>query len=123
MCALGVWYARKSLPEFPRWLESVDRTAEADALIQKIEAEVEAEKGPLPAPVITRVQPASRDIGSLLAQPLLTRMVVGSIVLIVINTLLYGSRQKTRDGSLGGCRKSMTPSGNPWFILESYEIY
>jgi len=88
--ALGVWYARKSVPESPRWPESVDQTAEADDLIQEIEAEVEAQKGPLPAPVITRVQPASRDIGSLLAQPLLTRMVVGSIVLIVIKTRLYG---------------------------------
>lgn len=88
--ALGVWYARKSLPESPRWLESVGRNAEAESLIKKIEAEVESEHGPLPAPQITRVQAASRDLGSLLTRPLFTRMVVGSIVLIVINTLLYG---------------------------------
>ncbi|MDY0746334.1 MFS transporter [Paucibacter sp. R3-3] len=88
--ALGVWYARKSLPESPRWLESVGRNAEAESLIRKIEAEVESEHGPLPAPQNTRVQAASRELGSLLTRPLFTRMVVGSIVLIVINTLLYG---------------------------------
>src|ERR1700722_8260161 len=37
--ALIVWYIRKALPESPRWLESVGRMAEAEALMQSIERE------------------------------------------------------------------------------------
>ncbi len=37
--ALGVWYLRKALPESPRWLESVGRNEEADAILQAIERE------------------------------------------------------------------------------------
>ena len=45
--ALAVWYARKNLPESPRWLEAVGRHAEAEALMRSIEAE--ASRGaPLP---------------------------------------------------------------------------
>src|SRR6202046_3488743 len=37
--SLIVWYLRKNLPESPRWLESQGRAAEAEALMQSIEAE------------------------------------------------------------------------------------
>src|SRR6266849_4609075 len=49
--ALVVWYLRKALPESPRWLESISRTAEAETLLQSIEGEVSREHGPLPQPV------------------------------------------------------------------------
>ncbi len=48
--ALIVWYLRKNLPESPRWLEAQGRDAEAEALMQTIEAEVAATTGPLPPP-------------------------------------------------------------------------
>ena len=86
--ALIVWYLRKRLPESPRWLESVGRTEEAEALISSIEAEVsQGKRLPPPAPAF---EPPSRSIASLFVPPLLSRMIVGTICLIVINTLLYG---------------------------------
>ncbi|HEV1999489.1 MAG TPA: MFS transporter [Xanthobacteraceae bacterium] len=86
--ALIVWYLRKSLPESPRWLEANGRSEEAEALMQQIEKEA-ATAGPLPPPA--KAAPAvSFNLASLVRQPILPRMVVGSVVLISINTLIFG---------------------------------
>jgi MFS transporter, putative metabolite:H+ symporter len=87
--ALIIWYMRKSLPESPRWLEAVGRTEEAEALMQSIEREA-SQGRPLPPPVAAATVPASGDLARLFAPPLLSRMIIGSICLITINTLLYG---------------------------------
>jgi MFS transporter, putative metabolite:H+ symporter len=84
-----VWYLRKALPESPRWLEAVGRTAEAEALMQSIEREA-AQGGPLPAPAAAPTVKVSGDLGTLFTPPLLSRMIVGAVCLITINTLLYG---------------------------------
>ncbi len=86
--ALIVWYLRKNLPESPRWLESQGRNAEAEELMQKIEAEAAGGK-PLPPPVIPAPVP-QLDATAMLRPPILQRMIVGSWALITINTLIFG---------------------------------
>ncbi len=87
--SLIVWYLRKALPESPRWLESKGRTGEAEALMQTIEKEVTAERGALPAPAM--VTPAPQvPASAMLKPPILQSMIVGSWVLITINTLIFG---------------------------------
>ena len=87
--SLIVWYLRKNLPESPRWLEAQGRTAEAEALMQTIEKEVAAAAGSLPAPAVTAPTP-QLTAASMFRPPILQRMLVGSWVLITINTLIFG---------------------------------
>ena len=86
--ALIVWYLRKSLPESPRWLEANGRTEEAQAILQSIEQEAAA-AGPLPLPA-SPVPVPTFNLSSLLEGDLLRRMLVGSWVLITVNTLIFG---------------------------------
>jgi putative MFS transporter len=86
--SLIVWYLRKNLPESPRWLESQGRSAEAEALMQSIEKE-SAGAGALP-PVVVPAPVAQVTASDMLRPPILQRMIVGSWVLITINTLIFG---------------------------------
>ncbi len=87
--ALGVWYLRKALPESPRWLESVGRTDEAEAILQRIEREVSLHH-PLPPPAPGTPPPPTRNLAALISPALFPRMLVGAVTLIVANTLIYG---------------------------------
>jgi MFS transporter, putative metabolite:H+ symporter len=86
--SLIVWYLRKNLPESPRWLESEGRNQEAEALMLAIETEAGGGK-PLP-PVVVPAPVAQAAASDLIRPPLLQRMIVGSWVLITINTLIFG---------------------------------
>jgi len=87
--SLIVWYLRKNLPESPRWLEAQGRTAEAEALMESIEKEVQATSGPLPAPRSAVATP-QLTVASIFKPPILQRLLVGCWVLITINTLIFG---------------------------------
>src|SRR5476649_1281161 len=86
--ALIVWYLRKKLPESPRWLESSGKTAEAEALMQAIEREVSG-GGPLPPPAAAVPTP-DWTFASLFSATLFPRLVVGCVVLVTVNTLIFG---------------------------------
>ena len=87
---LMVWYLRKALPESPRWLESIGRAEEAEAIMKSIEEEVAREHGPLPPPLLSKPGPPTRTVAALLNPALWPRLVVGMVTLIVANTLIYG---------------------------------
>jgi putative MFS transporter len=86
--SLIVWYLRKNLPESPRWLEAQGRNEEAEALMKTIETEAAGGKS-LP-PVVVPAPVKLVAAADLAKPPLLQRMVVGSWVLITINTLIFG---------------------------------
>jgi MFS transporter, putative metabolite:H+ symporter len=86
--SLIVWYLRKNLPESPRWLESEGRDEEAEALMQAIETEASGGKSLPPVVIPPAVKPVAAI--DMIKPPLLQRMIVGSWVLITINTLIFG---------------------------------
>ncbi len=88
--ALIVWYLRKSMPESPRWLESIGRTEEAEKMLQEIECEFALQDPPLSEPTPAPPAVAARNFSSLFGPQLFPRLLVGATVLIVANTLIYG---------------------------------
>ncbi len=92
--ALVVWYLRKRMPESPRWLEAHGHTNEAERVLGEIEAEVEKSTGRKLPEAVSVVEPnAVRDTGrlaDLFTRGMLARTITGSVILITLNTALYG---------------------------------
>jgi putative MFS transporter len=89
--ALIVWRLRRELPESPRWLEAVGRAAEAESVLAAIES-VASRAGPLPPPAECKPVTAApeQSIRSLFTRAMLPRTLVGGVVLVTLNTAMYG---------------------------------
>jgi putative MFS transporter len=88
--ALIVWQARRTMPESPRWLESVGRSEEASRIIDEIETECRQE---LPEPLIAAANdtPARRvPLRILFSRAVIRRTMLGSLIDVTINVVLYG---------------------------------
>ena len=89
--AIIVWVLRKKMPESPRWLESVGRLDEAEAALQAIERETEAQCGTLPP--VGRVQDTALGhvpLSRLFAPEMRGRLVAASLTVVAVNMSVYG---------------------------------
>jgi putative MFS transporter len=92
--ALIVWQLRKRMPESPRWLESHGELDEADRVLKEIEGEVERSTGrklePVSALAAPRASGTADSLSELFSASMIRRTITGSVILITLNTAIYG---------------------------------
>jgi MFS transporter, putative metabolite:H+ symporter len=88
--AMIVWYLRKKMPESPRWLESKGRYEEAEQALCAIEREVALKHTLPPVSSVPTVLVKNRSFTALFSKDLIRRTFVGTVILIVLNTVIYG---------------------------------
>ena len=89
--ALVIWILRKRMPESPRWLEAVGRTAEAEATLARIEADVIKRQGPLPAfTPVTTLDVRKTPFSALFSRKMFWRTIVACYACMTIMISVYG---------------------------------
>ena len=88
--ALIVWFLRRRMPESPRWLESKGHLERAEAVMAEIEREVTASGKTLPPPVEVETPHVASSLKTLFQGEMLMRTIIGCVLLIGMNTALYG---------------------------------
>jgi putative MFS transporter len=87
--ALAVWMLRKNMPDSPRWLESVGRLDEADALVRRIEKEAGITEAPTPARGEKIARPADAGVMELFRPRLVGRTVLAIVISMIVMAGIY----------------------------------
>ena len=93
LAAIGIWLARKSMPESPRWLESKGFFREADVLLQQIEAKIGARRAIPPFEPAPPVPTEQVSATVLFSRGVWRNTLVGITINIAVNFSLYGFLQ------------------------------
>jgi putative MFS transporter len=90
--ALLVWWVQRSMPESPRWLESIGKHDEADCVLDAIEAEVESRTGNLPPVNLQASQQQIKKLpfSRLFSISLVRRTIFSCLIVLGINLAIYG---------------------------------
>ena len=87
--ALAVWMLRKNMPDSPRWLESVGRLDEADALVRRIEKEAGITEAPTPARGEKIARPADAGVMELFRPRLVRQTLLGMVISMITIAGIY----------------------------------